>query len=314
VGAKHPVACAVLLFLLHYLSPTGGGLLAGAGAIICGATLDRPVEDVVVLEALTNKQVTEELAKVRVIRLVIEAKSTSVVQEDAEFAREATAKNIGGCSHLLFHDSVILLLLGSGLESLPREGATQEVHEYVCERLEVVTTGLLNTQVSVDRGVASGTGQVLILPVWDVQVGLRVTEFLRETKVDDVNLIATFANAHQEVVGLNVTVYEVAGVDVLDTGDELVSEKQDGLEGEFAVAEIEEVLERRAKKVQDHRIVVTLSAKPPYEGNADAAGEGLVDLGLVLELGVLGFDGFKFDGDLFTRDDIDPKVNIAERA
>jgi hypothetical protein len=48
---------------------------------------------------------------------------------------------------------------------------------------------------------------------------LRVTELLGETEVNDVDLIATFAYAHQEVVGLYVTVDEVAGVDVLDTGD-----------------------------------------------------------------------------------------------
>ena len=48
---------------------------------------------------------------------------------------------------------------------------------------------------------------------------LRVTEFLRETKIDNVDLIATLADAHQEVVRLYVTVYEVARVDVLDSGD-----------------------------------------------------------------------------------------------
>lgn len=167
-GHLHPVACAVLLFLLNYLSPAGGRLLAGAGALICGATLYRPVEDIIILEALTNKEVTEELAKVGIIRLVVEAKSTSVVQKDAKFARKATAEDISGCRHLLFHDPVVLLLLGSGLESLPRKGATQEVHQHIRERFKVITTGLLNTQMSVDGGVASGTGQVLILPVWDV--------------------------------------------------------------------------------------------------------------------------------------------------
>jgi hypothetical protein len=81
----------VLLFLLNYLSPPGSRFLAGASTIICSPALDRPVEDVVILEALTNKQVTEELAKVGVIGLVIEAESMSVVQEDAKFAWEATA-------------------------------------------------------------------------------------------------------------------------------------------------------------------------------------------------------------------------------
>lgn len=154
VRAKHPVACAVLLFLLHNLAPTSSRLLAGASAIIGGASLDRPVEHVIILETLPNKKVTEELAKVGVVRLVIEAKSTRVVQEDAKLVGKATAKDIGRCRHLFFHYPVVLLLLGSGLEALPRKSATQEVHKYVCERLEVVATGLLNTQMSIDGSVA----------------------------------------------------------------------------------------------------------------------------------------------------------------
>jgi hypothetical protein len=76
-----------------------------------------------------------------------------------------------------------------------------------------------NTQVRVDRGVTGGTGQVLVLAVRDVEVGLRVAVLLRETKVDDVDLVPTLADAHEEVVGLDIAVDEVARVNVLDAGD-----------------------------------------------------------------------------------------------
>jgi hypothetical protein len=140
----------VFFFLLNDLSPASSGLLAGAGAVILGAALDRPVEDVVILEALTNEKVAEELAEVRVIRLIVKAKRAGVIQENAELVGEAAAKDIGRSSHLLFHNPVIFLLLSSSLESLPREGAAQEVHEDVGKRLEVITTSLLNSQMGVD--------------------------------------------------------------------------------------------------------------------------------------------------------------------
>jgi hypothetical protein len=73
--------------------------------------------------------------------------------------------------------------------------------------------------VSIDRRITGGTGQVLVLAVGNVQVGLGITIFLGQTEVDDVHLISTLANAHQEVVGLDVTVDEVARVDILDTRD-----------------------------------------------------------------------------------------------
>jgi hypothetical protein len=41
-------------------------------------------------------------------------------------------------------------------------------HENITKRLEIISTRLLNTQMSIDRSVPSGTSQVLVLPVWDM--------------------------------------------------------------------------------------------------------------------------------------------------
>ena len=73
--------------------------------------------------------------------------------------------------------------------------------------------------MGIDRCIASCTGEVLVLPVGNVQVRLGIAVFLSETKVDDVDLITPLANAHQEVVGLDIAVDKVTGVDVLDTRD-----------------------------------------------------------------------------------------------
>lgn len=133
---------------------------------------------------------------------------------------------------------------------------------------------------------------------------LGIPILLRQTEINNVDLVAPLANPHQEIVRLDVTVDEALGVDVLDTRDELIGEQQHGLEGEFAVAEVEEVFQGRAEQVQDHGVVVAFCAEPADEGNADAAGEGFVDAGFVFELGVLGLDGFELDGDLLAGDDV----------
>lgn len=46
-----------------------------------------------------------------------------------------------------------------------------------------------------------------------------VTVFLGQTKVDNVDQIALFAQAHEKVVWLHISVDEVLGVDVFDTTD-----------------------------------------------------------------------------------------------
>jgi hypothetical protein len=41
-------------------------------------------------------------------------------------------------------------------------------------------------------------------------VGLWVAVLLGETEIDDVDLVPTFSDAHQEIVGLDITMDEVA--------------------------------------------------------------------------------------------------------
>ena len=279
VGPKHPVARTVFIFLLDDLPPASGGFLASGGAaIIRSTTLDTPVEDVIVLEALTHKEIAEKLAEVRVVGLVIETKSPGVVEEDTELVRETAAKKIGGSGHFLLHDAVILLLLSCRLKALPRESTTKEVHQNICEGFKIVTTGLLNTQVGVNGCVASSTCEVLVLPVRNVQVSLRVAELLGKTEIDDVNLIATLSDAHKEIIGFDITVNEVARMDVFNARDKLICEQKNGLQAEFAVTKVEKVFQRRAKEIEHHRVVVTLSAEPPYERHTNASGKSLVDL------------------------------------
>ena len=159
-------------------------------------------------------------------------------------------------------------------------------------------------EMGVDAGITSGAGQVLVLSVGDVEMRLGVTILLGETEVDDVHLIATLTDPHEEIVGLDVTMDEGLGVDVLDAGDELVGQEQDRLQRELAAAEVEEVLQAGAEQVQDHGVVVALGARPTHKGDTDAAGERLVDAGFILELGVLGLDALQLDGDLLARDDV----------
>lgn len=46
-----------------------------------------------------------------------------------------------------------------------------------------------------------------------------ISVLLGQAKVNDVNKVALFPQAHKEVIGLNISVDEVLGVYVLDTAD-----------------------------------------------------------------------------------------------
>ena len=181
-----------------------------------GAPLDTPVEYVIVLVPFTDEEIPEELPQVRVIGLVVEPQGSGVVQKDGELVWEATTEKIGGGGHLLFHDPVVLLFLCGSFEALPWKRTAEEIHEDVSKGLEIVAASLLNTQMSIDGGVTSGAGQVLVLPVGNVKVGLRVSIFLGETEIDYIHLVAALPDSHQEVIRLDVTVNKVPRMDVLD--------------------------------------------------------------------------------------------------
>ena len=70
--------------------------------------------------------------------------------------------------------------------------------------------------MGIDRGIPCGTRQVLVFSIRNVEVRLGVTVFLGETKVNHIDLVAAFSNAHQEVVGLNVTVDKGLRMNIFD--------------------------------------------------------------------------------------------------
>ena len=125
-------------------------------------------------------------------------------------------------------------------------------------------------------------------------MGLWVPVLLGETEIDNVHLVTALADTHEEVVGLDVTMNEVPGVNVLDTGYltwriwfvrtataednyemtyQLVGQQEHGLQAELAVAEVEEVFQRGSKQVQDHGIVVALGTEPANERDANTTRE-----------------------------------------
>jgi len=118
---------------------------ASWGITIWSSPLNTPVKDIIILEPFSNEEVSEKLAKVWVVGLVIEVECLGVVQENAKLIGEPTAEKISGSCHLLFHDMIILLLLCCGLQALPWECSMKEIHEDVSKGLEIILASLLYT-------------------------------------------------------------------------------------------------------------------------------------------------------------------------
>ena len=92
----------------------------------------------------------EELPQVHVVGSFLEPEAPAVVEIHGELSRETFAENFHGSRHLLLADLFVLLFLGGGLQALPRQTASVEIHQDVAQAFHVVTSALLNSKVSVD--------------------------------------------------------------------------------------------------------------------------------------------------------------------
>ena len=67
-------------------------------------------------------------------------------------------------------------------------------------------------------------------------------------------------------------VHERLGVDIFDTGNELLRE-EDSLQRKLAATELEEVSKLGAELIEHQGVIVALNSEQFHEGNADAARE-----------------------------------------
>jgi hypothetical protein len=194
-------------------------LFIGLGEFICIGCLGLILRVSELHESLSDKEVSKQFPQVGIIRLIVEPERAGIIQKDGKFVRQATTKRLGRSRHFLLHDAIVFLFLGGCLKALPRQRAAVEVHHHIPETLEVVATGLFDAKVRVDGRVPSGSSQILVLAIGNVQVRFRIAVFFRKTKVDDVDLVAALTYSHEEVVWLDVAMDERFCVDVFNSGD-----------------------------------------------------------------------------------------------
>lgn len=163
-----------------------------------------PVERGVGIEAFSGKQFLEQPPEVVVVRLVLEPERAAVVQIRGKLHRVPLAQRLHCGGHLGLHDAMILLVLRLRLEALPRQRASQKIHQAVADGLQVVPAGLLKAQMGVDGRVACSSRQVLVLLVRDVLMRPRVSELFRQPKINQVHNRGFLARTHKEIVWLNV--------------------------------------------------------------------------------------------------------------
>ena len=174
------------------------------------------------------------------------------------------------------------------LEALPRQFSQQEIHEPEADPFHVVSPRLFNAEMRIERSISRCPRQGLALLHLDMLSCGRVPVRLAQAEIDDMYDVGFPPEPDQEIVRLEVSMQEAPGVQELDPRQHLVDEHEHSLEGELALAVVEEVFEAGAEEVEHHGIVVAFGAVPVDLGNAGTATQNFVEFGFVEELGMFG--------------------------
>ena len=87
---------------------------------------------------------------------------------------------------------------------LPRQPALEEVQQNESQGFKVVSSGLFQSKMCIETGIACCAGQVLILLVRYVLIGLGIPKPLGKPKIYAIYLICSLASSHQEIVWFDV--------------------------------------------------------------------------------------------------------------
>merc|ERR1711920_278035 len=112
--------------------------------------------------------------------------------------------------------------------------------------------------------VSCSACQVLALPIRNVLLSLWISVLLCQAEVNDMYLIGLLSEPNEIIIWLNIAVNEILRVHIFNAVNHLICQHEHRLQGKLAIAEAEQILQGRAKKVNNHDIVVALDAIPMH--------------------------------------------------
>ena len=97
--------------------------------------------------------------------------------------------------------------------------------------------------MGVNGSISCSSCEVLSISIGNVFTSFRIAEPFGEAEVDNVDIMLLLPNADEEIVGLDVTVQEVAGMDKLNTLEHLIGQHKHRFEAELSLAIIEKIFQ-----------------------------------------------------------------------
>mmetsp|Transcript_5685 Transcript_5685/g.10172 ORF Transcript_5685/g.10172 Transcript_5685/m.10172 type:complete len:227 (+) Transcript_5685:234-914(+) len=211
-------------------------------------------------------EIGKQLPEAFVVRPLVELQLSGRAQVDPEGLGIFSTKLFKRCAFLLLADLSVLLFLGLCLQTRPRERASEEAHQHVPNRLQIVPPALLNAFVRIDGGIPGSARETEVRPHGGVPAVMVV--LLAEAEVDQVNDVHLVLDAEHKVLRLDVAVQHAHGVEVLDAPEALIRYQYTGGRSEFPPARLEPILQGKAQHLHHETREASLHPIPIKPGKS----------------------------------------------
>ena len=121
--------------------------------------------------------------------------------------------------------------------------------------LQIISSGLLISDMSVDTSVSGCSCQVLSISKWNMLSVRRLVAFC-ESKIDDINgALGMVSCSNQKVVWLDISMNDPLFVHNLDSLDHLDRDVKNSANIKLPSAFLEKIFKRLAKHVHHHNVI-----------------------------------------------------------
>lgn len=237
-------------------------------------------------------------------------------EELSKLRRKVSAKLLDCSLHLFLLYFGVLFSKSSHSQSLPGQRASQKVDKDIGQSLKVVSSGLLNSQVSIDGGISGCTCESFSILIRNVFL-VWVHELFGQSKVKYKNSVLLSFVSDGKIVWLDVSVDDSPWVNVFNSFEHLNGTHESCLKRELLLAFLKKWLQRRSQQVHDHYVLSWLSAVELYLRNCLGYNWRLwmkpeIDLALQVELLVSDINVLKLNGHSLLVNEINGLPDLTE--
>jgi len=119
-----------------------------------------------------------------------------------------------------------------------------------------------------------------------------------ETEVGEINLIAIFPAAYGPVFRVASVAGQRTGMDIPNAWNELIGKEKDGLQGELVMAKVKKIFQVRPEEVHCQDLPSVCGIVGAEKRNTNTTNQRKVNIELMLEWAMLGFDILDLDSNL----------------